>query len=162
MGGLGHLAVQFAARQGFRTVAVNRGRDKEAMARSLGAHDYIDPTEGDPAEALRKMGGAKAILATATSAEAMQSVAGRPRPQRNDDDHRRYVFPHHPLDMIIKSSAVRGWYSGVAADFEDTLRFSKLQGIKPMIETYPFDQAQAAYDRMVSGKARFRVVLKMV
>jgi alcohol dehydrogenase len=71
------------------------------------------------------------------------------------------AFPINPLDMIFKSAAVRGWYSGVAADSEDTLRFSKLQGIKPMIEIYPFDQAQAAYDRMVSGKARFRVVLKM-
>jgi D-arabinose 1-dehydrogenase-like Zn-dependent alcohol dehydrogenase len=132
------------------------------MARSLGAHDYIDPTEGDPAEALRKMGGAKAILATATSAEAMQSVAGG----LGANGTMMIIgavasFPINPLDMIFKSSSVRGWYSGVAADSEDTLRFSKLQGIKPMIETYPFDQAQAAYDRMVSGKARFRVVLKM-
>lgn len=162
VGGLGHLAVQFAARQGFRTVAVNRGRDKEAMIRSLGAHDYIDSTAGDPAEALRKMGGAKAILATVTSAEAMQSVAGGLGPNGTMMIIGAVSsFPINPFDMIMKSSAVRGWYSGVAADSEDTLRFSKLQGIKPMIEVYPFDQAQAAYDRMVSGKARFRVVLKM-
>jgi D-arabinose 1-dehydrogenase-like Zn-dependent alcohol dehydrogenase len=162
VGGLGHLAVQFAARQGFHTVAVNRGRDKEAMARSLGAHDYIDPTEGDPAEALRKMGGAKAILATATNAGAMKSVVGGLG--ANGTMMIIGAVPSlaiNPLDMIFKSSSVRGWYSGVAADSEDTLRFSKLQGIKPLIETYPFDQAQAAYDRMVSGKARFRVVLKM-
>ena len=162
VGGLGHLAVQFAARQGFRTVAVNRGRDKEAMIRSLGAHDYIDSTAGDPAEALRKMGGAKAILATVTSAEAMQSVAGGLGPNGTMMIIGAVAsFPINPLDMIFKSSAVRGWYSGVAADSEDTLRFSKLHRISPMIEVYPFEEAQAAYDRMVSGKARFRVVLKM-
>ncbi|HEY2872293.1 MAG TPA: alcohol dehydrogenase, partial [Reyranella sp.] len=122
----------------------------------------IDPTEGDPAEALRKMGGAKAILATATNAGAMKSVAGGLG--ANGTMMIIGAVPSlaiNPLDMIFKSSSVRGWYSGVAADSEDTLRFSKLQGIKPLIETYPFDQAQAAYDRMVSGKARFRVVLKM-
>ncbi len=162
VGGLGHLAVQFAARQGFRTVAVNRGRDKEAMIRSLGAHDYLDSTASDPAEALRKMGGAKAILATVTSAEAMQSVIGGLGPNGTMMIIGAVPsFPINPFDMITKSSAVRGWYSGVAADSEDTLRFSKLHRISPMTEVYAFADAQAAYDRMVSGKARFRVVLKM-
>lgn len=162
VGGLGHLAVQFAARQGFRTVAVNRGRDKEAMIRSLGAHDYIDSTEGDPGEALRKLGGARVILATVTSAEAMQSVLGGLGPNGTMMVIGAVAaFPINPIDMIGKSSAVRGWYSGVATDSEDTLRFCQLHHISPMNEIYPFDEAQAAYDRMMSGKARFRVVLKM-
>jgi D-arabinose 1-dehydrogenase-like Zn-dependent alcohol dehydrogenase len=162
VGGLGHLAVQFAARQGFRTVAVNRGRDKEQLIRSLGAHDYIDSTAGDPAETLQKMGGAKIILATVTSAEAMQSVLGGLGPNGT-----MLVigavggFPINTLEMLGKRSAVKGWYSGVAIDSEETLQFSKLQKISSMNEIYPFDQAQAAYDRMMSGQARFRVVLKM-
>jgi D-arabinose 1-dehydrogenase-like Zn-dependent alcohol dehydrogenase len=162
VGGLGHLAVQFAARQGFRTVAVNRGRDKEALIRSLGAHDYIDSAEGDPAEALRKLGGARVILATVTSAEAMQSVMGGLAPNGTMMVIGAVAaFPVNPIDMIAKRSAVKGWYSGVAADSEDTLRFCKLHAISPMNEIYPFEEAQAAYDRMMSGKARFRVVLKM-
>ena len=162
VGGLGHLAVQFAARQGFRTVAVNRGRDKEQLIRSLGAHEYIDSTAGDPAEALQKMGGAKVILATVTSSEAMQSVLGGLGPNGT-----MLVigavggFPINTLDMLGKRSAVKGWYSGVAIDSEETLQFSKLQKISSMNEIYPFDQAQAAYDRMMGGQARFRVVLKM-
>ena len=162
VGGLGHLAVQFAARQGFRTVAVNRGRDKEAMIRSLGAHDYIDSTAGDPAEALRRLGSARVILATVTSAEAMQSVVGGLGPNGTMMVIGAVAtLPVNPLDMIARRSAVRGWYSGVATDSEDTLRFCQLHHISPMNEIYPFEEAQAAYDRMKSGKARFRVVLKM-
>jgi D-arabinose 1-dehydrogenase-like Zn-dependent alcohol dehydrogenase len=162
VGGLGHLAVQFAARQGFRTVAVNRGRDKEAMIRSLGAHDYVDSTTGDPAEALRRLGSARVILATVTSAEAMQSVVGGLGPNGTMMIIGAVsAFPVDPLDMIGKSSSVRGWYSGEATDSEDTLRFCRLHHISPMNEIYPFEEAQAAYDRMKSGKARFRVVLKM-
>jgi alcohol dehydrogenase len=162
VGGLGHLAIQFAARQGYRTIAINRGRDKEGMARSLGAHDYIDSAAGDPAAALQKMGGAKVVLATVTSADAMQSVLGG----LGANGTLMLIgavsaFPINPIDMIIKSSAVRGWYSGVATDSEDTLRFCQLHHISPMNEIFPFEQAQQAYDRMVSGKARFRVVLKM-
>ncbi len=162
VGGLGHLAVQFAARQGFRTVAVNRGRDKEELIRSLGAHDYIDTTEGDPAEALQKMGGAKAILATVTSADAMQSVLAGLGPNGT-----MMVigavggFPLNILDMLSKRSSVKGWYSGVAIDSEETFDFSKLHKISPMNEIFPFEKAQDAYDRMMSGNARFRVVLKM-
>jgi alcohol dehydrogenase len=162
IGGLGHLAVQFAARQGFRTVAINRGKDKEELIRSLGAHDYIDSKAEDPAKALQTMGGAKAILATVTNADAMQSVMGGLGPNGT-----MMVigavggFPINTLDMLGKRSAVKGWYSGVALDSEDTLNFSKLQKISSMNEVFPFEQAQAAYDRMMSGEARFRVVLKM-
>jgi len=162
IGGLGHLGIQFAARLGFRTVAVNRRRDKEALARKLGAHDYIDSAAEDPAAALMKMGGAKAIIATVTNAEAMEAIVGGLAPGgtlmvigvggpiRID-----------PIQLILKSAGVRGWYSGVSADSEDTLNFSALHDIASMNEIYPFAEAQQAYDRMISGDARFRVVLRM-
>ena len=162
VGGLGHLGVQFAARSGFRTVAVNRGRDKEALARSLGAHDYIDSNDGDPAQALQAMGGAKAIIATVTSADAMQAIAGG----LGANGTMMVIgavgaLTVDSVDLLFKSAAVRGWYSGTAADSEDTLQFSQRNGVASMNEIYPLEEAQAAYDRMMSGKARFRVVLKV-
>ncbi|GAA0295851.1 alcohol dehydrogenase [Sphingomonas oligophenolica] len=162
VGGLGHLGIQFARRLGFRTVAVNRGRDKEALARSLGAHDYIDSEEGDVAEALQKRGGAKAIIATVTSADAMQAIVGGLGPNGTMMVIGAVgAFPVDTLALLGKRAAVKGWYSGVAADSEDALAFSKLNDVASMNEIYPFEEAQAAYDRMISGKARFRVVLKM-
>jgi alcohol dehydrogenase len=162
VGGLGHLGIQFAARQGFRTVAVNRGRDKEALARSLGAHDYIDSQADDPAQALQALGGAKAIIATVTSAPAMQAISGG----LGINGTMMVIgavgaLTVNSLDMLGKRAAVRGWYSGTSADSEDTLAFSQLNAIASMNEIFPFDEAQAAYDRMMSGKARFRVVLDM-
>ncbi len=161
VGGLGHLGVQYAARQGFRTVAVNRGRDKEALARSLGAHDYIDSEATDPAAALLAMGGAKAIIATVTSAEAMQAISGG----IGVNGTMMVIgavgaLTVDSVDLIFKRASVRGWYAGTAIDSEDTLLFSQSNGISSMNEIFPLDQAQAAYDRMMSGKARFRVVLK--
>jgi D-arabinose 1-dehydrogenase-like Zn-dependent alcohol dehydrogenase len=162
VGGLGHLGIQFAARLGFRTVAVNRGRDKEQMARSLGAHDYIDSGAGDPAKALQAMGGAKAIIATVTSAEAMQAIVGGLGPEGTMMIIGAVgPITINPLELLGKRAAVKGWYSGTAVDSEDTLRFSRLNGVASMNEIFPFEQAQAAYDRMMSGKARFRVVLKV-
>jgi alcohol dehydrogenase len=162
VGGLGHLAIQYAARQGFRTVAVNRGRDKENLSRSLGAHDYIDNAAADPAKALQAMGGAKAILATVTSAQAMQAIAGGLGPNGT----MMMIGGVGPVtvdtfDLIGKSASVRGWYSGTAPDSEDTLVFSELNNVRSMNEIFPLEQAQAAYDRMMSGAARFRVVLNM-
>ena len=162
VGGLGHLGIQFAARQGFRTVAVNRGRDKEALARKLGAHDYIDSAATDPAAALQAMGGAKAIIATVTNAEAMQAIAGG----LGANGTMMVIgavgaLTVNSLDLLGKRAAVKGWYSGTAADSEDTLQFSHLNRIASMNEIFPLDQAQAAYDRMMSGRARFRVVLKV-
>ena len=162
VGGLGHLGVQFAARQGFRTVAVNRGRDKEELARRLGASDYIDSAAEDPAQALQAMGGAKAILATVTNGEAMQAIAGGLGP----NGVLMVIGAVGPLtvnslDLIQKSAAVKGWYSGVARDSEDTLQFSRRNRVASMNEVYPLERAQDAYDRMMSGKARFRVVLRM-
>lgn len=162
VGGLGHLGIQFASRQGFRTVALNRGRDKEQLARSLGAHDYIDTSSGDPAKALQAMGGARAILATVTSAEAMQAVVGGLGPNGT----LMIIGAVGPmtinsLELLGKRASVKGWYSGTAVDSEDTLAFSRLNKITSTNELYPFEQAQAAYDRMMSGKARFRVVLQI-
>jgi alcohol dehydrogenase len=162
VGGLGHLGIQFAARLGFRTVAVNRGRDKEELARSLGAHDYIDSTAEDPSQALQARGGAKAIIATVTSAEAMQAIVGGLGPNGTVMVIGAVgAFPVDSLGLLMKRAAVKGWYSGVAADSEDTLAFSRLNEIASMNEIFPFEEAQAAYDRMMSGKARFRVVMKM-
>ena len=162
LGGLGHLGVQFAARQGFRTVAVNRGRDKEQLARSLGAHAYIDSAADDPAKALQAMGGAKAIIATVTDAGAMQAIAGGLGPNGVLMVIGAVgALTVNSLDLLAKRAAVKGWYSGTSADSEDTLRFSELNAIASMNEVFPLEQAQAAYDRMMSGKARFRVVLKM-
>ncbi len=162
VGGLGHLGIQYAARQGFRTVAVNRGRDKEALARQLGASDYVDSAAQDPAEALTAMGGAKAILATVTSGEAMQAIAGGLGPK----GVMMVIGAVGPLtvnaiDLIVKAAAVQGWYSGEARDSEDTLLFSRLNKVASMNEVYPLSKAQDAYDRMMSGQARFRVVLRM-
>ena len=162
LGGLGHLGVQFAARQGFRTVAVNRGRDKEDLARRLGASDYIDSAAEDPAKALQAMGGAKAILATVTDGKAMQAIAGGLGP----NGVMMVIGAVGPLtvnslDLLAKRASVKGWYSGIARDSEDTLSFSLRNKVASMNEIYPFEKAQEAYQRMMSGKARFRVVLKM-
>ncbi len=162
VGGLGHLGVQFAARQGFRTVAVNRGRDKEELARRLGASDYIDSAAEDPAKSLQAMGGAKAILATVTDGKAMQAISGGLGP----NGVLMVIGAVGPLtvnslDLLAKRASVRGWYSGIARDSEDTLQFSLRNKVSSMNEIYPFEKAQEAYERMMSGKARFRVVLKM-
>src|ERR1700691_905707 len=162
VGGLGHLGIQFAARAGYRTVAVNRGRDKEKLARSLGAREYIDSSEGDPAAALRNLGGARAILATVTNAAAMQAIVGG----LGVNGTMMVIgavgdLTVDSLELLQKRAALRGWYSGTGVDSEDTLLFSQRHKIASMNEIYPLEQAQAAYDRMISGKARFRVVLKI-
>jgi D-arabinose 1-dehydrogenase-like Zn-dependent alcohol dehydrogenase len=162
VGGLGHLGVQFAAHAGYRTVAVNRGRDKEKLARELGAHDYVDSDAVDSAAALQAMGGAKAILATVTNAKAMQAIAGGLGPNGTMLVIGAVgALTVDSLDLLAKRAAVKGWYSGTASDSEDTLAFSVLNGIASMNEIYPLEEAQAAYDRMMSGKARFRVVLSV-
>jgi alcohol dehydrogenase len=163
VGGLGHLGIQFSSRLGFRTVAVNRGRDKEALARALGAHDYIDSEEGDVAEALQARGGAKAIIATVSNADAMQAIVGGLGPNGQlmvIGAVGRFSIDTF-ADLLVKRAAVKGWYAGIAADSEDTLAFSKLHSISSTNEDFPLEEAQAAYDRMMSGKARFRVVLRM-
>jgi D-arabinose 1-dehydrogenase-like Zn-dependent alcohol dehydrogenase len=162
LGGLGHLGVQYAARMGFKTVGIARGQDKEALARKLGAHHYIDNQAQDPAAELQKFGGAKVILATVTSGDAMSAAQGGLA--LNGTllvIGAAQSMQVSPLLLIIGQRSVKGWYSGTAIDSEDTLRFSVLTGVRSMNEVYPLDKVSEAYDRMLSGKARFRVVLKI-
>jgi D-arabinose 1-dehydrogenase-like Zn-dependent alcohol dehydrogenase len=163
IGGLGHLAVQFASKSGYRTVAISRGKDKEAFAKELGAHHYIDDAGGDAAKQLQALGGAKVILATAPNAKAISGLAAGLKykgkllivaaPQEN--------IEVSPLLLLMGSRVVAGHYSGYAKDSEDTLKFSVLTGVRPKVEVYPLAKVNEAYERMLSNKARFRVVLKM-
>jgi D-arabinose 1-dehydrogenase-like Zn-dependent alcohol dehydrogenase len=161
IGGLGHLGVQFAAKMGYRTVAIARGTDKEALARKLGAHHYIDSTRQNVAAELTKLGGARVILATVTDAKSMSEAVGG-----LGVDGKLLVVGASgdpievpPLALIPGRRSIAGWPSGTAMDSEDTLGFSVLTHIRPLIETYPLERAAEAFDRMMSGKARFRVVL---
>jgi D-arabinose 1-dehydrogenase-like Zn-dependent alcohol dehydrogenase len=161
LGGLGHLGVQFASKLGFETVAIARGSEKEAFARELGADHYIDSTTSDVAAELKALGGADLVIATATDADSISgTVPGL-------SARGRLVVlgvPQEPLavgavDLVLGSRAVAGHASGTAKDSEDTLRFAARTGVRPMIESYPLEKAAEGYDRMMSGKARFRVVL---
>ena len=161
IGGLGHLGVQYAAKMGCRTVAVARGTDKEPLARKLGAEAYIDSTSRNIAAELTKLGGARVILATVTDAKSMSDAVGG-----LGVDGKLLVVGASPEPMAIPSLAligrrrsVMGWPSGTSSDSEDTMRFSVQTGIRPMIEIYPLERAGEAYERMMSGKARFRVVI---
>jgi D-arabinose 1-dehydrogenase-like Zn-dependent alcohol dehydrogenase len=160
LGGLGHLGVQYAAKMGFRTIGIARGKDKESFAKKLGAHHYIDSQNQDPAAELLKFGGAKVILATVTNAEAMSAAAGGLAV--NGTLMIIGAVPSlqvAPLQLLTNRQSVKGWYSGMAIDSQDTLAFSVLSGVRAMNEIYPLEQAAEAYERMESGKARFRVVL---
>ena len=163
IGGLGHLGVQYAAKMGFHTVAIARGADKGPFAKELGAHHYIDSQAEDPAAALQKLGGAKVILTTVTAGAAVSAVQGGLAPRRHADGRRRGArsLDINPLPLILGGRSVKGWYSGTSIDSEDTLAFSKLNGVKSMNEIYPLARVAEAYDRMMSGNARFRVVLTM-
>jgi D-arabinose 1-dehydrogenase-like Zn-dependent alcohol dehydrogenase len=163
IGGLGHLGVQFAARMGFRTVAIARGADKGPLARKLGARYYIDSTVQDTATELTKLGGARVILATVTDARTMSAAVNG----LGIDGKLMIVGASSepievpPIALIGQRRSLQGWPSGTASDSEDTLAFSVLSEIRPMIEQYPLEKAAEAYDRMMSGKARFRVVLSV-
>src|SRR6266481_1043063 len=161
IGGLGHLGVQYARHMGFHTVAIGRGREKEKLAKDLGAHVYIDTAVEDAAAVLQRMGGARAILATAPSGDAMGPllsglavrgkfiVVGVPQ-----DQIQLNAFP-----LVFGGRSIYGSLTGTPIDNEDTLAFSVLENIRPMIETFPLEQAADAYARMMQGKARFRMVL---
>ena len=162
LGGLGHLAVQYAARMGFRVVAIARGASKASFAMRLGAHDYLDSQARDPAQGLLALGGAKVILATAASAEAMQACMGGLAPRGTllvIGAVPKLEVP--PFQLIGGNQSVRGWYSGTAIDSQDTLEFSLRTGVRSLNEVYPMARVGEAYDRMISGEARFRVVLKV-
>lgn len=161
IGGLGHLAVQFAVKMGFRTVAIARGKDKQSLAQKLGAHLYIDSTSQKVAEELQKLGGAKVILSTVTSSKAVDDAveglsangkllivgaAGDP-------------LSISAVSLILRRLTIAGWPCGTSINSEDTMSFSALTGVRSMNETFPLEKAAEAYERMMSGKARFRVVL---
>ena len=163
IGGLGHLGIQYARQMGFRTVGIGRGGDKEPLARKLGAHEYVDTSASAPAAHLQKLGGARVILATAPDSQAISAlvdglasggklviVGVSPEP-----------FNISLLQLVLVRRSIQGWPSGTAKDSEDTLQFSVLTGVRPMIERYPLEKAAEAYDQMISGRARFRVVLTM-
>ncbi|MDQ1390940.1 MAG: hypothetical protein QOF56_4394 [Acidobacteriaceae bacterium] len=163
IGGLGHLGIQYASRMGFRTVAIGRGKDKQALAEKLGAHEYLDTGSGAPAEALQKLGGARVILATAPDSKSMSALvdglAGNGKLVIVGAGSESLTVT--PLQLIGGRKSILGWASGTGKDSEDTLRFSSLSGVRPMIERYPLAKAAEAYDQMISGRARFRVVLTM-
>jgi D-arabinose 1-dehydrogenase-like Zn-dependent alcohol dehydrogenase len=161
IGGLGHLGVQFAAKMGFRTVAIARGSEKESLAKDLGAHVYLDSQTQDVAAELTKLGGAKTILATVTSGKAMSAVipglAVRGKLVVVGVGHDPIEVS--PLDLIMASRSVVGHASGASIDSQDTLAFSALTGVRPTIETMPLERAAEAYDKMMRNEARFRMVL---
>ena len=162
IGGLGHLGVQYAAKMGFNTAAIARGKDKEPLARQLGAAHYIDSTGADVAAELTKLGGASVVLATVTNGPAMSATIGGLAP-----NGRLMVLGAagpmdvSPLLLIMGKRSVEGWYSGTSIDSQDTLKFSAQSGVKSMNEMVPLERAAEGYERMMSGKARFRVVLTM-
>jgi len=162
LGGLGHLGVQYAAKMGFHTVGIARGKDKEPLARRLGAAVYLDSQAQDPAAELQKLGGAKVILATATSGEAMSAVQGGLAVGGTlVVVGAAESMQVSPLWLLMGCRSIKGWYSGTSIDSQDTLAFSARTGVRPMNEAYPLESVAEAYDRMMSGKARFRVVLTM-
>src|SRR2546421_7194929 len=163
IGGLGHLGVQYARQMGFKTVALGRGKDKEPLAKKLGAHRYIDSDADDAVAELQKLGGARVILATAPNAKAISTLVDG---LSTDGKLLVPAAPNEPLavsmmPLIAGRRSVAGWYSGTAKDSQDTLEFSALTGVHPMIEKYPLSRVAEAYERMHSAKVRFRVVLTM-
>jgi D-arabinose 1-dehydrogenase-like Zn-dependent alcohol dehydrogenase len=163
IGGLGHLGIQFANKFGYRTVAIGRGSENEALAKKLGATAYIDSKATDAAEELQKMGGARVILATAPSSKAMSSLIDGLGTNGTlivigVDSNPIEVTP---FQLISGTRKIEGWTTGSPIDAEDTLHFAELTGVRSMIETYPLEKAAEAYARMISGEAQFRVVLTM-
>lgn len=160
LGGLGHLGVQYASKMGFKTVAIARGKDKEALARKLGAAIYIDSQSQDMAAELQKLGGAKIIQATVTNGDAMSAA------QNGLGINGTLLIlgavptlAANPLFLLSGRRSIKGWYSGTSIDSQDTLQFSVLTGVRSMNEEFPLERASEGYERMMSGKARFRVVL---
>src|SRR4029077_13300433 len=163
IGGVGHLGIQFANKFGYKVAAVGRGAESAALAKKLGASVYIDNKVTNVAETLQKLGGARVILATAPSSKSMSEVIDGLGPNGKLVVVGAAMEPIEvtPVQLITGSRSIQGWASGTPADAEDTLNFSELTGVRPMIETYPLEKAAEAYARMLSGHAQFRVVLTM-
>jgi len=163
IGCLGHLGIQFAAHMGFKVVAVARGAEKEQLAKKLGSHHYIDSNAGNPAAALKALGGATVILATSSDSKSMSAIMGglATRGRMIVLGVGAEAIQVSPLQLLFSSVGIEGALTGSPIDNEDTLGFSLLQGIKPMIETLPLEKAEEGYRKMMSNKARFRIVLTM-
>ncbi|MEY2574926.1 MAG: hypothetical protein QOF80_413 [Verrucomicrobiota bacterium] len=163
IGGLGHLGIQFANKFGYKVAAIGRGSDKAALAKKLGAALYIDSKSTNAVEELKKLGGARVILATAPSSKAMSELIDGLGPNGKLVVVGAAAEPIEvtPIQLISGSRTIQGWSSGTPTDSEDTLRFAELSGVRPMTETFPLEKAAEAYARMMSGKAKFRVVLTM-
>jgi D-arabinose 1-dehydrogenase-like Zn-dependent alcohol dehydrogenase len=163
VGGLGHLGIQFAQKFGYRVAAIGRGAENSALAKKLGAHIYIDSAATNAAEELKKLGGARVILATAPSSKAMSELIdgmganGRMMVVGVTADPIEVT----PAQLVFGMKSLQGWASGIPTDSEDTLRFAEITGVRPMIEKFPLAKAAEAYARMMSGKAQFRAVLTM-
>jgi D-arabinose 1-dehydrogenase-like Zn-dependent alcohol dehydrogenase len=163
IGGLGHLGIQFANKFGYKVAAIGHSPENAALAKKLGASVYIDSKSTNAAEALRKLGGARVILATAPSSKAMSELIDGLGPNGKLIVVGLAFDPIEvtPAQLITGSRTIQGWAAGTPADSDDTLRFAELTGVRAMIETYPLEKAAEAFARMLSGKARFRVVLTM-
>lgn len=163
IGGLGHLGIQYASKFGYRVAAIGRGPQNAALAKRLGARIYIDSNAVNAATELQNMGGAQVIVATAPNSKAMSALIDGLGPNGKLIVLGATFEPIEvtPVQLISGSKAIQGWLTGAPADAEETLQFSELTGIRPMIETYPLEQAAQAYARMLSGDAQFRVVLTM-
>jgi D-arabinose 1-dehydrogenase-like Zn-dependent alcohol dehydrogenase len=163
IGGLGHLGIQFASKFGYKVAAIGRGPENAALAKKLGANVYIDSKATNAAEELQKLGGAQVILATAPSSKSMSELIDGLGPNGKLMVIGAAFEPIEvtPVQLIMGSKTIQGWAAGTPTDSEDTLRFAELTGVRPMIETYPLEEAAEAYARMMSGKAQFRVVITM-
>jgi D-arabinose 1-dehydrogenase-like Zn-dependent alcohol dehydrogenase len=160
IGGLGHLALQFASRMGFRTVALSRGADKEALARELGAHDYVDTATVSAADGLQKLGGADVVLATAPHADAIASAIPGLKPRGK---LLLVAAATEPVSFsaftMLSGKTIAGWPSGTAIDSEETMAFSELTGVRPRIERFELERAEEAFQKVMENKVRFRAVL---
>ncbi|MBC6316444.1 alcohol dehydrogenase [Listeria grandensis] len=161
VGGLGHLAIQYANKLGYEVIALARGEERAELAHELGAHHYFDTTKEGWQESVNALGGVTVALATAPNAQAISALTTILAPNGKVVD---VAVPAEPVEiqagvMIGGGKSFQGWYSGTPVDGEDTTKFSKLQGIKPMIETYPLEKINEAYEKMMAGKTRFRAVI---
>jgi propanol-preferring alcohol dehydrogenase len=160
IGGLGHLAIQYAARMGFRTIAISRGADKEELARQLGAHEYIDTQKVNATDGLKTLGGADVVLATAPNADAISSTVDGLKARGT---LMIVAAPFEPLKIsamgLLSGKTIAGWPSGSSIDSEDAMAFSALTGVRPRVEVFKFDQAEQAFAKVMENRIRFRAVL---
>ena len=163
IGGLGHLAIQFSNKLGFKVVALSSGKEKEKLAKDLGAHVYIDTSSADPVAEIKKLGGANLIACTAPHAKAINPLVDALATGGKLLILAAVMEPLtvNSISMLTNKNSIVGWPSGDSRDSEDTMKFAQLTGVKAMIETFPLDKANEAFKHMMENKAKFRVVLVM-